>query len=90
MDGTGKNVKLKRKANKQQKDGGSKWRREWRQPLKSVNCNPRREIQLRSSGCLIGWKPALVARKALGNASRDRHLELFMLIRFYHEQDPED
>jgi hypothetical protein len=30
MDGTDKNVKMKRKANKSEKGGGSKWRRNGR------------------------------------------------------------
>src|SRR6202035_5220245 len=32
----------------------------------------------------------LIAGKAFCNASRDRHLELLMLVRLHHEQDAED
>src|SRR6266481_278940 len=32
----------------------------------------------------------LLAEKALRDSCRDRHLKLFALIGFYHEEDPED
>jgi hypothetical protein len=90
MDGTGKNVKVKRKANKLQKGGGYKWRREWRSQLIRASASHLRENQLRRGGCSTEQKPVSVARKALCNASRDRHLELFVLVRLHHEQDPEN
>ncbi len=39
MDGTGKNVKMKRKARKPEKDEGSAERREWCQPTTRVGGN---------------------------------------------------
>lgn len=49
-----------------------------------------RNIPERHSATAMNGKSALGAAEALGDAARDGHFELHMLIRLHHQQDPED
>jgi len=89
MDGTGKNVKVKRKTYKLGKK--EKLRRKWRWLFINGERQPAPgKFITRNDGCRDEKKPVLFAGKTFCNASRDRHLELLVLVRLHHEQDPEN
>jgi hypothetical protein len=90
MDGTGKNVKMKRKSHQPEKKREPK---SWHESS---------QIHVRVSGGRLRvtyWgrdtrrearKSVLIPGKALGDAGGDRYLELLMLICLHHQQDPEN
>jgi hypothetical protein len=90
MDGTGKNVKMKRKANKLEKvkdsicgAGGHN------HSLRMSRCRCA-ESPSPCAGCRDEKKSALIPGKAFCNARRDRDLELLVLVCLDHEQDPQN
>ena|ERR1700674_212889 len=90
MDGSGKNVKMKRKANKLEKVedsicGAGGHNRSLRMSRCRCAGSP-----LPCAGCRDEKKAVLIAGKTFCNPCRDRHLELLVLVGLNHEQDPQN